>query len=119
MDRRIRKARAARPQLNREALGCRRTSSKRECESGNDSLSDGRALRPGVRAYAAFHHTAAALREHKALRLAGLRVTVLRSGAERRNRSFPQVQAGGSLPPERVSRRQWERAAVDSLLAAA
>ena len=119
VDHRIRNVRAFRPQLNREALGCRRPSCQTDREGGNNSLRSVRALRPGLEALAALHHTAAALRVQARLRSTGLWVTVLRSDAERRNRSFPQARARGSMPAWRgfglavgTSGRKWLLAAA-------
>ena len=76
-------------------------------------LSGGRALRPGFEALAALHHTAAALQVPAGLRFSRLRVTSLRSGAERRNRSFPQVRARGSMAAWPTSAWRWERVTGD------
>ena len=82
-------------------------------------LSRGRALRPGLDARAAFHHTTAALQLQKRLRFAAFRVTVFRSGAERRNGGLPQVRAAGSVAAWWVSKRRLARMLTDSLFAAA
>ena len=110
---RIRNARARRPQLNRRVVRLPADQQQKGLRGGNSSRGGRRSLRPGFEALAVIHHTAAALRLPARLRLAELRVTVLRSGAERRTRSFPQVRARGSRAAWPTSVWRWERVAGD------